>query len=199
MRNAQWSFILINLDDDSYRELNIPITDNIELAERPLSETSVAVLGSTSTSFNTLYILSISETVHLQTLKKAVDVSLPETFISPTQHISFPRVHGKFQQGECYAVFRAPQNPDYQAPKGTLPPLVVSLHGGPTSCSGVGLQLSDLYWTSRGYAVVWVNYGGSSGYGRAYRDLLNSRWGNVLTLFLSLCVYPLIKDVSLDI
>ncbi|KAE8390435.1 hypothetical protein ETB97_010009 [Aspergillus alliaceus] len=198
MRNAQWSFILVNLDHDSYRELNVPITDNIELAERPLSENSVAVLGSSTTRLSNLYTLSIGETVHLQALKKAADISLPETFYSPAQHISFPRVHGKFQQGECYAIFRAPQNPDYQAPQGTLPPLVVSLHGGPTSCSGVGLQLSDLYWTSRGYAVVWVNYGGSSGYGRAYRDLLNSRWGELDIADAASCVSFLASASRVD-
>ncbi|MGN6718805.1 MAG: alpha/beta hydrolase family protein, partial [Candidatus Binatia bacterium] len=69
--------------------------------------------------------------------------------------------------------------PDYTAPRNEKPPLVVISHGGPTSSSSTSLKYSIQYWTSRGIAVLDVNYGGSSGYGRAYRERLNGQWGIV--------------------
>src|SRR5581483_3858326 len=67
----------------------------------------------------------------------------------------------------------------FTGPAGSLPPLLVLTHGGPTAMATATLNLSIQYWTSRGFAVVDVNYGGSSGYGRAYRQRLNGGWGVV--------------------
>jgi dipeptidyl aminopeptidase/acylaminoacyl peptidase len=183
-KNARWSFILIDLSNDSWQELNIPVTDTIILADSPLSETKIALLGSSETSFNTLFTLDIAETVKLDVLKVASEFPMAVSLISKPEHLSFPRVHGEHLEGKAHAIFYPPQNPDYQAPSGTLPPLIVCVHGGPTSQTGTGLNITDQYWTSRGYAVVWVNYGGSSGYGRAYRDILNGQWGQHSILFI---------------
>ncbi|KRE56462.1 prolyl oligopeptidase family serine peptidase [Phycicoccus sp. Soil748] len=78
-----------------------------------------------------------------------------------------------------HGVFHAPSNPAFRAPDGELPPLVVRLHGGPTSMTVGALSLDTAYWTSRGLAVLDVNYGGSTGHGRAYRERLRGRWGVV--------------------
>lgn len=72
-----------------------------------------------------------------------------------------------------------PRHPHVQAPDGDRPPLIVTLHGGPTSCATPGFSLARTYWTSRGFAVLDVNYGGSTGFGRAYRERLDGRWGVV--------------------
>ena len=76
-------------------------------------------------------------------------------------------------------MYYAPRNPEYRAPEGELPPLLTLSHGGPTGAASGALELAVQFWTSRGFAVVDVNYGGSVGYGRAYRQLLNGNWGIV--------------------
>ncbi|MFI1178731.1 prolyl oligopeptidase family serine peptidase [Streptomyces sp. NPDC020799] len=80
---------------------------------------------------------------------------------------------------EIHAHVYPPHNPDHAAPDGELPPLVVWAHGGPTSRSPLVLDLEIAYFTSRGIGVAEVNYGGSTGYGRAYRERLREAWGTV--------------------
>ena len=70
-----------------------------------------------------------------------------------------------------------PTNPEVVAPAGDLPPLIVTLHGGPTAAAPAAYTRSRTFWTSRGFAVLDVNYAGSTGYGRAYRERLAGQWG----------------------
>lgn len=95
--------------------------------------------------------------------------------ISVPEPVDFPSAGGR----TAHALFYAPTSPGYAAPEGELPPLLVKSHGGPTSAAVPQLSLSYQYWTSRGFAVLDVNYGGSTGFGRAYRDLLRGAWGVV--------------------
>ena len=81
----------------------------------------------------------------------------------------------------AYGFYYPPANPEFEAPEGELPPLIVESHGGPTSHATPALDLEFLYWTSRGIGVVDVNYRGSSGYGREYRNRLRGTWGVVDT------------------
>ncbi len=78
-----------------------------------------------------------------------------------------------------HAVVYPPTNPDFAAPAGELPPYVVFVHGGPTSQAMAAIDIEKAFFTSRGLGVIDVNYGGSTGYGRAYRELLREQWGVV--------------------
>jgi len=95
-------------------------------------------------------------------------LAVPEAIICPSEPKSI-----------AHAFYYPPTNPDFRAPAGELPPLIVKSHGGPTGSTSAELRLSTQFWTSRGFAVCDVNYGGSTGYGRAYRERLNGRWGEV--------------------
>ncbi|MGH6921620.1 MAG: prolyl oligopeptidase family serine peptidase [Geminicoccaceae bacterium] len=79
----------------------------------------------------------------------------------------------------AHALYYPPTNPDFAAPAGERPPLIVKSHGGPTSATSSELRLANQFWTSRGFALCDVDYGGSTGYGRPYRERLNGRWGEV--------------------
>jgi len=96
-------------------------------------------------------------------------------YLSVPRAIEFPTEGGL----TAHAFYYPPSNPDFAAPEGELPPLLVKSHGGPTSATSSALSLSVQYWTSRGFALLDVNYGGSTGYGRAYRERLKGRWGIV--------------------
>jgi len=113
------------------------------------------------------------KTGKLEVLRCASSISLDPAYISVPQPIEFPTENGL----TAYAISYPPQNADYKAPAGELPPLIVQSHGGPTSATSTAFNLSIQFWTSRGFAVLDVNYGGSSGYGRAYRERLKGQWG----------------------
>jgi dipeptidyl aminopeptidase/acylaminoacyl peptidase len=98
--------------------------------------------------------------------------------VSRPRAISFPTEGGK---ATAYAIYYPPTNADFVGPPGELPPLIVESHGGPTAMTLAQFSMGIQYWTSRGFGVVDVNYGGSSGYGRAYRERLRGQWGIVDT------------------
>ncbi|HEY2811048.1 MAG TPA: S9 family peptidase [Rhabdochlamydiaceae bacterium] len=102
-------------------------------------------------------------------------LDIDPAYISVAEPISFPSAHGR----TAYGFYYPPQNKQYTGPSGTLPPLIVKIHGGPTSHATSTFNLRTQFWTSRGFAVLDVNYGGSTGYGREYRNLLNGNWGVV--------------------
>ncbi len=110
-----------------------------------------------------------------ETLRSSVEVSLPAESFSVPRSIEFPTEGGL----TAHALFYPPANPDFEAPDGERPPLIVESHGGPTGSASPIFSLGTQFWTSRGFAVVDVDYGGSTGYGRAYRERLNGQWGVV--------------------
>ena len=108
-------------------------------------------------------------------LRRSFEPAVDPGYFSLPQAVEFPTEKGLTAHGFFYP----PANQDYIAPAGELPPLMVISHGGPTGATSTGLRYAIQYWTSRGFAVLDVNYGGSTGYGRAYRMRLNDNWGIV--------------------
>jgi dienelactone hydrolase len=108
-------------------------------------------------------------------IHSSLSLAIDPAFISAPIPISFPTTNNQ----TAYAFYYPPTNPLYHAPEGELPPLLVNVHGGPTGQSKGFLSPAIQFWTSRGFAFVDVNYGGSIGYGRAYRERLRDNWGIV--------------------
>ena len=114
-------------------------------------------------------------TLSMTVLRRAIALEIDPAYLSIPQTIDFSTTGER----DAHAFFYAPANPDFCAPAGQMPPLLVFNHGGPTSSASATLNLMIQFWTSRGFAVVDVNYGGSTGYGRAYRQRLKGNWGIV--------------------
>lgn len=110
-----------------------------------------------------------------QVLRRSREIALAEPWISRPEFFAFPTSGGR----TAHAYWYPPTNPDHKAPDGERPPLVVFSHGGPTSSASPAFNLAVQFWTSRGLGVVDVDYGGSTGYGRAYRRALDGNWGEV--------------------
>ena len=115
------------------------------------------------------------KTDRVEAIKRSSAVAVDEGYLSAPQSITFPTENDL----SAHAYYYAPQNRDYVARADELPPLLVKSHGGPTSATSNTFNLTIQYWTSRGFAVLDVNYGGSTGYGRAYRERLRGEWGIV--------------------
>ena len=113
-----------------------------------------------------------------EVLKRGTDIAEDPAirrYFTKAEPIEFPTEGGK----TAFGIFYPPANPDYVAPGEDKPPLVVRCHGGPTSAASRTLSLGIQFWTSRGIAVLDLDYGGSTGYGRAYRQRLHLNWGIV--------------------
>ena len=110
-----------------------------------------------------------------ETLRQAHDLEVDSAYLSAPEPVEFETTDGR----TAHAFFYPPRNPDFAAPEGEKPPLLVKSHGGPTAAAQIALDLGIQFWTSRGFGVVDVNYGGSTGYGTEYRRRLNGAWGIV--------------------
>ena len=153
--------------------------DRIEIPYTSISNLQAlpgGVLFNASSSTESASIVRLDlATKQVEVVCRSSEINIDAGYFSPPQAIEFPTTNNL----TAHAFFYPPQNRDYTAPADELPPLLVISHGGPTSATLTALDLEIQYWTSRGIAVLDVNYGGSSGYGRAYRQRLNGQWGIV--------------------
>ena len=113
------------------------------------------------------------EKKEIKTIKESSKLEIDSEEISTPQEISFSTT----ENAKAYGYFYKPKNKKYQGSSGEKPPVLVISHGGPTSATSNALNLSIQYWTNRGIAVVDVNYRGSTGYGKKFRDSLKGNWG----------------------
>jgi dipeptidyl aminopeptidase/acylaminoacyl peptidase len=153
--------------------------DDIEVPFTAISQVCAAgdrvvFIGASSTEPTAIVSLNLA-TKELEVLRRSRETAVDAGYLADPRAIEFPTEGGL----TAHANFYPPRNRDYAAPANENPPLLVMSHGGPTSASSASLKCAIQYWTSRGIAVLDVNYGGSSGYGREYRQRLKGKWGIV--------------------
>ena len=110
-----------------------------------------------------------------QKIRSSISFSIDPDYLSLPQHLTFLSE----KKEKAFAFFTPPKNKEFIGPSHKQPPLIVKSHGGPTAHVNSSLNLETQFFTSRGFAVLEVNYGGSSGYGRQYRERLKNNWGIV--------------------
>jgi dipeptidyl aminopeptidase/acylaminoacyl peptidase len=191
---AQWVFGMSTYDFITADEILCVYTQSgrDQLARLQLTTSKLVPIDSAFTSFDGIHVeagqacfLAASEretsgvcSLDLEShrttrLRVGSTLAVDEAYLSAPEAIEFRSAGGR----TAHAFFYPPRNPEAQARPGEKPPLLVKSHGGPTAATRSDLDLRIQYWTSRGIAVVDVNYAGSTGYGRAYRDQLLGQWG----------------------
>jgi dipeptidyl aminopeptidase/acylaminoacyl peptidase len=171
--NKQGAWQLASLDTNA-RELEKIETPCMEIFSLRAAAGRVVFCGGSPTESLSIIQLDL-ETRETRLLRRSSNAKIDEDYLSIPESIEYPTEKGL----TAHAFFYAPNNSDCAAPQTQKPPLLVVSHGGPTSASTTTLKLMIQYWTSRGFGVLDVNYGGSTGYGRAYRERLNGQWGIV--------------------
>jgi dipeptidyl aminopeptidase/acylaminoacyl peptidase len=161
----------INIKLKLIESIELPYTDFESLVS---SEKKSWFLAGSPTQFPAIIEYDI-HTNKTRTLRKANNLLLDDDNLSIGESLIFPVA----ENNNAYAFFYRPKNKMFTGLENELPPLIVMSHGGPTGESHNGIKMVVQYFTSRGFAVLDVNYGGSSGYGRAYRQRLNKEWGIV--------------------
>ncbi len=170
-RRGTWSMASIDTRNGRLTPIDTPFTDVGGLHVTPAR----VVFGAGSPSRGGAIVSLDLTSGAIETIRRASELEIDPGYISSPETIEFPTEGGL----TAFGFFYPPQNDDYVAPAGELPPLLVMSHGGPTSATSAVLSSRVQYWTSRGIAVLDVNYGGSTGYGRPYRQRLNGAWGVV--------------------
>lgn len=170
-QNGLWHLAKLALADEKLTVINQPYTS---ISDPFVAQSFVIFGGGSAVKSGAIVRLDLA-TETIEVLKISSTLEIDSGYLSEPQSIAFPTTGDR----EAYALLYLPKNRDFQAPEGEKPPLKVKIHGGPTSQTSSSLNLSIQYWTSRGFAVLDVNYGGSTGYGRAYHCRLDGQWGLV--------------------
>ena len=171
--NGVWHVALLDTEAKRLEPIDIPFT---EMGRGDIKAARGRVVLEAGASSQPMSLISIDlDSLEWDSLRKPSDTAGDPGYLSASQPIEFPTQDGLTAHG----IYYAPTNRDYQPLPDEKPPLLVKSHGGPTSTASTALDLSIQFWTSRGFAVLDVNYGGSTGYGRAYRERLKGHWGIV--------------------
>ena len=164
--------VLIDEASGTAREIALPFT--VLGGLHRLDGRTVAMPAGSGVQTGALITVDI-ETGVTTLIRRPSPAEVDPRYISEARAITFPSTGGL----EVHGLLYAPVNGDFAAPAGEKPPLIVQVHGGPTGGASASFSLANQFWTSRGFAIVDVDYGGSAGYGRAYRQRLNGQWGVV--------------------
>ena len=166
-----WHLGTIDLNTKQLSKIETRYTN---ISDLQTDGSKVFFIGGSPTETTALIQLDL-DTGQERVLKRAGSLTIDPGYLSLPEAIVFPTTDGN----TAHAWYYPPQNQDFIAPAGELPPLIVKSHGGPTAAASVDLNLRIQYWTSRGFGYLDVNYGGSIGYGRQYRQRIDGKWGIV--------------------
>jgi dipeptidyl aminopeptidase/acylaminoacyl peptidase len=170
-QRGQWHLASLDLATKQLTAIETPYAD---ISSVKASGERAVFLAASPTEQAAIVQLN-SGTSQGEVLRRSSDLSIDPGYLSIPQAIEFPTENGL----TAFGFFYPPKNRDFAAPEAEKPPLVVKSHGGPTAATSSSMNLKIQYWTSRGFAVLDVNYGGSTGYGREYRQRLKDSWGIV--------------------
>ena len=175
VREGRWQLCLVNPRTRTAADVPLPI-DVIEsiVATRD----GIACVGGSPSQAPMIARVSLPDAT-VEVVRRSMDESLPEGGVSVPEPVRFTSPAGA-REGEArtvHAFYYPPAHAEVSGPVDEWPPLLVMSHGGPTSAADPTLDLKVQFWTSRGFAVLDVNYSGSTGFGRAYRDRLKGQWG----------------------
>ena len=170
-RRGRWTLATLDTETGRLEDVETPYT---EFQYVRAGDGRAVFLAGSPTERASIVELDLSSR-ELKVLRRSSETAVEEGYLSVPESVEYPTEGGL----TAHAIFYRPRNRDFEAPEGERPPLLVKCHGGPTSAATTTLRLEIQYWTSRGFAVLDVNYGGSTGYGREYRQRLDGRWGIV--------------------
>ncbi|MFW6135639.1 MAG: S9 family peptidase [Chloroflexota bacterium] len=168
-KDGNWHLASLDVRSGELTSLDVPYTD---ISYVRAAAGRVVFCGGSPTEPRSVVQLGL-DTGDTEVLRRSSDVPVGEGYLSRPRTIDFPTEGG----WEAHAFFYPPRNPSCTGPADAEPPLLVISHGGPTSATTSTFNLAIQYWTSRGIAVLDVNYRGSTGYGRDYRQALEGEWG----------------------
>ena len=170
-QNGSWQLASLDTQTKQLEAIATPYTD---ISSLQVTSGRAVFIGAWATEPTAIVQMDLA-TGQLEVLRRSSELEIDTGYLSIPQAIAFPTENGL----TSYAFFYPPQNKDYTTPPEEKPPLIVKSHGGPTAATSSAFNLRIQYWTSRGFAFVDVNYGGSTGYGREYRQRLKDNWGIV--------------------
>ena len=162
---------LYRIDEHGARSLDLPFT---ELAAMDVSGDRVVLLAASPVDFNSVVLADLRDGSR-EVIRSSSSATFQPDQVSVPELVEFPTTGGLTAFGYYYP----PVNPGFEGTATERPPLIVTSHGGPTSSAFGGLTMTTQLFTSRGFAVLDVDYGGSTGYGRDYRKRLEGQWGIV--------------------
>ncbi len=168
-QSGMWHLATLDTTTLTLKTIDVPYTSIDGLRAAP---GRAVFIGGAPTAVEALVQLDL-ETGQTEVLRRSSALEVEAGYLSAPRPIAFPTA----QDMTAYGLYYPPQNKDFKAPADERPPLLVMSHGGPTAATASTLSPKIQYWTSRGIAVLDVNYRGSTGYGRAYREQLNDHWG----------------------
>jgi dipeptidyl aminopeptidase/acylaminoacyl peptidase len=168
-RRGEWHLTQLDAKTGEQKEVKTPYT---QISNLKAANGYAVFIGGSPQKPTSIVKLDL-KTQKTTILRESSNIQVDPDYLSKPTPIEFPTENGL----TAHAIHYKPKNKEYTAPQNTKPPLLVMVHSGPTAQTTTILSWAIQFWTSRGFTVIDVNYGGSTGYGRAYRQRLNGKWG----------------------